>query len=97
MDWLRQLKKCKNYSRLCKDICIFFLFLNFRGFKLFPFITPASSDANYLRAKGVSAFGFCPISEIPVRAHQHDEFLPGDMYLKGIEVYKKIIENIGNC
>jgi aminoacylase len=32
----------------------------------------------------------------PMLLHDHDEYLQADVYLKGIEIYKKIIENVAN-
>lgn len=32
----------------------------------------------------------------PVLLHDHDEYLQADVYLRGIEIYKKIIPAIAN-
>jgi aminoacylase len=58
---------------------------------------PATTDARFLRQLGIPAIGFAPMSNIPIKAHAHDEFLPASMYLQGIEIYKKLIEFIANC
>jgi aminoacylase len=33
----------------------------------------------------------------PVLLHDHDEYLQADVYLRGIEIYQKIISNIANA
>lgn len=32
----------------------------------------------------------------PIKLHDHDEFINADVYLNGINIYKKIILNLGN-
>lgn len=59
-------------------------------------VFPAGTDAAYLRIQGIPAIGFSPMINTPVLLHDHDEFLNADVYLKGIEIYQKIIENIAN-
>ena len=36
------------------------------------------------------------MNHTPVLLHDNDEFLKADIYLKGIEIYKKIIASIAN-
>lgn len=60
-------------------------------------VFPAGTDAAYIRALGIPAIGFSPINNTPVLLHDHDEFLSADVYLKGIEIYEKIIEKICNA
>lgn len=45
----------------------------------------------------IPAFGFTPINNTPITLHAHDEFIFADGYLKGIDIYKKIIFNVANC
>ena len=45
---------------------------------------------------GLPALGFSPINKTPVLAHDHDEFLNEDVFLKGIDIYCQIIPAIGN-
>lgn len=33
----------------------------------------------------------------PVLLHDHDEYLQADVYLNGIEIYKKIIASVANA
>jgi len=64
--------------------------------KIIPQVFPAGTDAVYLREAGIPALGFSPMNNTPVLLHDHDEYLQADIYLKGIEIYKNILEKIGN-
>lgn len=44
----------------------------------------------------IPAFGFSPINQIPALLHGNDEYLPADMYLRGIEIYKTLIPELAN-
>ncbi|KAG5683326.1 hypothetical protein PVAND_012612 [Polypedilum vanderplanki] len=59
-------------------------------------VFPGGTDSRYLRGVGIPAIGFSPMNNTPVLLHDNDEFLRADVYLKGIEIYKKIISNIAN-
>lgn len=59
-------------------------------------VFPAGTDAAYVRALGIPAFGFSPINNTPVLLHDHDEFLHANVYLKGIEIYEKILTKVCN-
>lgn len=60
-------------------------------------VFPGGTDSRYLRSVGIPAIGFSPMNHTPVLLHDHDEFLQADIYLKGIEIYKKIISNVANA
>jgi aminoacylase len=60
-------------------------------------VFPGGTDSRYLRSVGIPAIGFSPMINTPVLLHDHDEYLQADVYLKGIEIYKKIIENVANA
>ncbi|KAG5677567.1 hypothetical protein PVAND_007317 [Polypedilum vanderplanki] len=66
------------------------------GLKLIPIICPAMTDARFLRKVKIPAIGFSPMNFTPILAHAHNEFLNADIYLKGIEIYKKLIANLAN-
>lgn len=51
---------------------------------------------NYLQLN-ISAFGFSPLINTEVKMHDHNEYLNAETYLYGIEIYKKIIYNLGNA
>lgn len=66
------------------------------GLKIKTEVFPAGTDAAYVRALGIPALGFSPINNTPILLHDHDEFLHADVYLKGIEIYEKILTKICN-
>lgn len=37
------------------------------------------------------------MNNIPVLLHDHDEYLQADIFLAGIQIYKKIISNLANA
>lgn len=45
---------------------------------------------------GIPALGFSPLMNTAPMPHESDEYINADTYLKGIEIYEKIIEKIGN-
>lgn len=66
------------------------------GIKVRPMICPGSSDGKYIRKAGLPAFGFSPMNNTPLLLHGHDEYLNTNIFLRGIQIYYKIIENVGN-
>lgn len=69
----------------------------FRDYKLQPIICPASTDSRYIRSKGIQVLGFLPLNNVPILAHSHDEYMPVESYLRGVEVTKHVLESLGNC
>ncbi|KAG8228959.1 hypothetical protein J437_LFUL007710 [Ladona fulva] len=66
------------------------------GLKLKPLIFPGGTDCRYIREVGIPALGFSPMNNTPVLLHDHDEFLNEKVFLKGIEIYQRIIPTIAN-
>ncbi|XP_055303616.1 aminoacylase-1-like isoform X2 [Sitodiplosis mosellana] len=60
-------------------------------------VCPGSTDARYIRELNLPALGFMPMPNTPIRLHDHDEFIQADIYLNGINIYKKIISNLANA
>lgn len=60
-------------------------------------VFPGGTDSRYLRSVGIPAIGFSPMIHTPVLLHDHDEYLQADVYLNGIEIYKKIIASVANA
>ncbi|XP_059619089.1 aminoacylase-1-like [Phlebotomus argentipes] len=60
-------------------------------------IFPGGTDSRYVREIGIPAIGFSPMNNTPVLLHDHDEFLHADVYLRGIEIFRKIIGKVANC
>ena len=61
-----------------------------------PQIFPAGTDSRYLREVGIPAIGFSPMPNTPVLLHDHNEFLNEDIFLRGIDIFVDIIENVAN-
>ncbi|XP_017778463.1 PREDICTED: aminoacylase-1-like [Nicrophorus vespilloides] len=66
------------------------------GLKMTPRIFPGGTDSRYLRQLGIPALGFSPINNTPVLLHDDDEYLGRDVFLKGIEIYCKLIPAVAN-
>ncbi|PVU84882.1 hypothetical protein BB560_007239 [Smittium megazygosporum] len=79
-----------------KFIDTFFTALNKRGIEPIPIVCPGATDARYVRSKGVPAFGFCPMTNTPLLAHQHDEYVYESQYLSGIGIYTDLIAALAN-
>ncbi|OLY81847.1 Aminoacylase-1 [Smittium mucronatum] len=60
-------------------------------------VFPANTDARYIRTKGIPAFGFNPMQGTPVLAHDFDEFVFESEFLKGIDVYATLIQDLADC
>lgn len=67
-----------------------------RGLKLHRLVFPGGTDSRHIRHVGIPAIGFSPMNNTPVLLHDHDEFIKADIYLKGIEIYKKLIPALLN-
>lgn len=68
-----------------------------RGLKIKLQTFPGGTDSRYIRELGIPALGFSPMANTPVLLHDNDEYLAVDTFLKGIEIYKKIIPKLGNA
>jgi len=66
------------------------------GLTVKPQIFSAGTDARCIREAGIPAIGFSPMPNTPVLLHDHDEFIKEETFLRGIEIYKDIIENLTN-
>ena len=59
-------------------------------------VFPAATDSRYLRNAGYPAIGFSPIINTPILLHDHNEYLPQDVFLHGVEIYVQLIKNLTN-
>ncbi|XP_033221955.1 aminoacylase-1-like [Belonocnema kinseyi] len=66
------------------------------GMNLEKGIFTGGTDSRYVRAAGIPAIGFSPIINTPVLLHDTDEFLNKDVFLRGIEIYEKLIPAVAN-
>ncbi|XP_076631647.1 aminoacylase-1 [Colletes latitarsis] len=59
-------------------------------------IFPGGTDSRFVRGVGIPAIGFSPMNKTKILLHDHDEYLNKDIFLKGIEIYMKIIPAVAN-
>ncbi|CAA92445.1 N-acyl-aliphatic-L-amino acid amidohydrolase [Caenorhabditis elegans] len=55
-----------------------------------------STDSRIVREAGVRAINFSPLINTPLLAHAHNEFLNEKVFLRGIEIYQTLINNVAN-
>lgn len=67
------------------------------GLEIRPSVCPGGTDIRFVRALGIPAFGFSPINNTEFLLHDHDEHLSVEVYLRGIQIYKKLIEKLSKC
>uniref|UniRef100_A0A1Q3EWP8 N-acyl-aliphatic-L-amino acid amidohydrolase n=1 Tax=Culex tarsalis TaxID=7177 RepID=A0A1Q3EWP8_CULTA len=60
-------------------------------------IMSGNTDILFVRELGIPAFGFSPIYNTQLLYHDHNEYLHAEVYLKGIDIYRKIIEAVANA
>ncbi|CAF4376962.1 unnamed protein product, partial [Adineta steineri] len=54
----------------------------------------AATDSRFLRNMGYPAIGFSPIINTPILLHDHNEYLPIEVFLYGIDIYVKLIQHL---
>lgn len=57
-------------------------------------VSNGATDGRYVRSVGISAFGLTPFLNTPDVAHQDDEWISEDEFLKGIDRYELIISRL---
>ncbi|KNA23621.1 hypothetical protein SOVF_023370 [Spinacia oleracea] len=57
-----------------------------------PEILASTTDARFMRQRGIPTLGFSPMKNTPILLHDHNEFLQDAVYLNGIKVYESIIK-----
>ncbi|XP_012270733.1 aminoacylase-1 [Orussus abietinus] len=60
-------------------------------------IFPGGTDSRFVRLVGIPAIGFSPMNNTPILLHCNDEFLNKDIFLRGIEIYQKIIPAVASA
>lgn len=109
-EWLKESGEGVHYSIMTKDTPvestkldesnIFWLpfkkVFNDNDMKLDPQIKAGASDARFLRALGIPAFGFSPMINTPPLLHASNEYLNKDVFLEGIDIFMKIITAVAN-
>ncbi len=76
---------------------VFYDALAKRGVPLSPEVFPASTDARFVRAAKVSAFGFSPMRKTPMLLHEHNEWIGEEVFLEGIEVFEGLIRELASA
>ncbi|XP_063797430.1 aminoacylase-1 isoform X2 [Pseudophryne corroboree] len=76
----------KAFSDPCKEL----------GLKLRPEIFPAATDSRYIRTAGFDALGFSPMNNTPILLHDHNEYLNENVFLRGIQIYTRIIGSLAS-
>ncbi|KAB2097867.1 hypothetical protein ERO13_A01G188200v2 [Gossypium hirsutum] len=61
-----------------------------------PEILASTTDARFMRQRGIPTFGFSPMTNTPILLHDHNEFLKDTVYLRGIEVYESVISSLSS-
>lgn len=54
-------------------------------------IFPAATDSRFIRAVGLPAIGFSPMNSTPILLHDHNEFLNERVFVRGIQVYERLV------
>ncbi|CAI2351189.1 unnamed protein product [Caenorhabditis sp. 36 PRJEB53466] len=55
-----------------------------------------ATDSRFVRAQGIRAIGFSPIINTPSLLHDHNEFLNEKTFLRGVQIYETLINNLAN-
>jgi aminoacylase len=66
------------------------------GLDIAPRIFPAGTDSRYIREVGIPAFGFSPMNNTPVLLHDHNEFLNENVFLRGIDIFVDVIDEMAS-
>ncbi|KAM5293036.1 aminoacylase-1 isoform 3-T3 [Ctenodactylus gundi] len=74
------------FSGVCKDM----------NLPLELEIFPAATDCRYVRAAGIPALGFSPMNHTPVLLHDHDERLHEAVFLRGIDIYTRLLSALAS-
>ncbi|PVU97428.1 hypothetical protein BB561_000538 [Smittium simulii] len=62
-----------------------------------PFISPGITDARYVRKAGVPAVGLNPVTNIPLLAHDHNEYIRESDFISSISFYSELMSELGNA
>ncbi|XP_033327279.2 aminoacylase-1 [Megalopta genalis] len=74
------------FKKACDDL----------GITLDSGIFPGGTDSRYVRKVGIPAIGFSPMNKTTILLHDNDEYLNKDIFLRGIQIYMKIIPAVAN-
>lgn len=60
-------------------------------------IFPGGTDSRFVREVGIPSICFSPMNKTKILLHDHNEYLNKDIFLKGVEIYTKIIPAVANA
>lgn len=72
------------------------MFCKEQNIELEPEIFPAATDSRFIREKQIPAFGFSPMMNCPILLHEHNEYIPIDVFEQGIDIYEKLLPRLFN-
>ncbi|KAJ8618934.1 hypothetical protein MRB53_015120 [Persea americana] len=61
-----------------------------------PEILASTTDARFMRQRGIPTLGFSPMANTPILLHEHNEFLKDTVFLRGIKVYESVISALSS-
>lgn len=61
-----------------------------------PEILASTTDARFIRQRGIPTLGFSPMTNTPILLHEHNEHLQDTIYLRGIKVYESVISSLSS-
>ncbi|KAJ1917004.1 adenylate cyclase [Tieghemiomyces parasiticus] len=59
-------------------------------------ICPGATDSRWVRPLGIPCLGVSPMRNLPLLAHDNNEYVTVNGYLEGIRYYEYLIEEVGN-
>lgn len=60
-------------------------------------VFPGATDSRYVRKAGIPAIGFSPINRTKQLLHDHNEYLNRETFIRGIDIYYRIIPKLADC
>ncbi|CAJ0601125.1 unnamed protein product [Cylicocyclus nassatus] len=67
-----------------------------QGCKFVKEIFTGGTDSRFIRALGYRSIGFSPMNNTPSLLHDHNEYLNEKVYLRGVEIYETLIDNLAS-
>ncbi|XP_050435769.1 aminoacylase-1-like [Adelges cooleyi] len=64
--------------------------------KINPCIFTGATDSRFIRNVGIPALGFSPMNHTTPLAHDHNEFLNENIFIKGLDIYYNIIKALAS-
>uniref|UniRef100_A0A0N5C2W2 N-acyl-aliphatic-L-amino acid amidohydrolase n=1 Tax=Strongyloides papillosus TaxID=174720 RepID=A0A0N5C2W2_STREA len=84
------------FDRNNKFINTFATTLEKMGCKYVTEIFTGATDSRFIRGTGIQSIGFSPMNKTPTLLHEHNEYLNEKIFLKGVEIYESLINNLAN-